>query len=133
MKAPRWLTLDIVLALHDESLAEFGGGSGLRDRGLLESALARPQHMHAYEPGSTRADLASAYASGIVRNHPFLDGNKRTGLLALAVFLDRNGIDFEPPEAEEVATILSLAAGHLDDDALAAWVARHAKKRRTRR
>jgi death-on-curing protein len=113
----------MVLALHDESAAQFGGDSGIRDEGLLESARARHRNQYSYEPDTaTLPKLAAAYGSGIVRNHPFVDGNKRTGLLAMAVFSRLNGYDFDPPEAEEVAIILELAAGKLSDEALAQWV-----------
>jgi death-on-curing protein len=113
----------MVLALHDELAAQFGGATGVRDDGLLESALARPRNLYAYEPESaTLPRLAAAYGSGIIRNHPFVDGNKRTGLLAMAVFLWLNGLELDPDEAEEVATILELASGELSDDALVQWV-----------
>ncbi len=121
MSEPRWLTIEVVRALHDESIALFGGAPGLRDEGLLDSALARPRNLHAYEETSDVARLAAAYCSGIVRNHPFIDGNKRAGLLAAAVFIQLNGMLFEPDEAEEVAVILDLASGQLTDDQLAAW------------
>jgi death-on-curing protein len=113
----------MVLALHDESAAQFGGASGVRDEGLLDSALARPRNLYAYEPDTaTLPKLAAAYGSGIIRNHPFVDGNKRTGLLAMAVFLRLNGHELAPDEAQEVATIVELASGELSDESLVRWV-----------
>jgi death-on-curing protein len=111
----------VVLAIHDAQLAEHGGASGVRDRGLLDSALARPQHLAAYgEPDI--ATLAAAYAFGIARNHPFVDGNKRTALVALETFLALNGHDLAADDAACVVTMLGLAAGELEEDALADWV-----------
>jgi death-on-curing protein len=119
--APVWLRLDVVLAIHDAQLAEHGGSSGLRDRGLLESALARPQHLAAYgEPDI--AALAAAYAFGIARNHPFVDGNKRTALVAMETFLALNGHDLAVDDAACVVTMLRLAAGELEEQALADWI-----------
>lgn len=115
-----WLLKQTVLALHSESISAYGGGLGIRDEGLLESALARPQNLAAYgEP--TPFALAAAYAYGIVRNHPFIDGNRRTGLLAAYVFLWRNGWRLTAPEAEAVVAILELAAGKMTKAALAEW------------
>ena len=121
MTIPVWLRLDVILAIHDAQLAEHGGSTGLRDRGGLESALARPQNLAAYGAPDLAA-LAAAYAFGIVRNHPFVDGNKRTGLVALETFLDLNGAVLMADDAACVATFLSLAAGTLSEEALAAWV-----------
>lgn len=120
---PRWLSIDIATAIHDESLAHFGGASGIRDRGLLESALARPQNLLAYGGDPTVFELAAAYGSGIIRNHPFVDGNKRTGLLAINAFLALNGYRFDPEQADEVRMILGVAAGTVAEDQLAAWIA----------
>lgn len=119
----RWLTRRMVEAFHQESLAGFGGASGLRDGGLLESALARPQNRAAYEDDATIFALAADYCLGIVRNHPFVDGNKRTGLLSARVFLALNGYRFEPDEAMTVEMIRGLAAGAVADDALIEWLA----------
>jgi death on curing protein len=118
---PRWLDIEIVIAIHEEQLAEHGGGAGLRDRGLLESALERPRNKWSYE-NAPLAELAAAYAYGLARNHPFIDGNKRTALLALYTFLGLNGIEFDVPEPEAAAMILALAAGEIDEPALARWV-----------
>ena len=108
-----WLTRQIVLAIHDEQLAEHGGSAGVRDEGLLESALARPLNHAGYgEPDIS--ELAAVYAIGLVRNHPFIDGNKRTGLRHVVTFLALNGADFEPPEADATIAILRLASGDLE-------------------
>jgi death-on-curing protein len=119
----RWLTRRMVEAFHQESLARFGGASGVRDEGLLESALARPQNRAAYEDDATIFALAADYCFGIVRNHPFVDGNKRAGLLSARVFLALNGHRFEPDEAMTVEMIRGLAAGEVDNDALVKWLA----------
>ncbi|GFO54253.1 death-on-curing protein [Geomonas sp. Red276] len=116
-----WLLEGVVLALHDEQLAEHGGSSGLRDRGLVASALARAKNRSAYEEPSV-FDLAAAYANGIIRNHPFVDGNKRTGFLAAYVFLDLNGWDLVASEADTVAVVLALAAGDIEETAFADWL-----------
>jgi death on curing protein len=118
---PFWLTRQIIVAIHGEQLAIYGGASGLRDQGMLESALDRPKNKWAYERAEL-AELAAAYAYGIARNHPFVEGNKRTSLLALYTFLGVNGVDFEVPEAEAAAMILSLAAGEVSEESLARWI-----------
>ncbi|HEX9570424.1 MAG TPA: type II toxin-antitoxin system death-on-curing family toxin [Rhodospirillales bacterium] len=125
---PKWLTVDIVLAIHDEQLVQFGGADGLRDPGLLESGLTRPINRRHYQPDASLFELAAAYAAGIIRNHPFVDGNKRTGLLAVHVFLHLNGWRFDPNQAEEVQMILALASGDLEDDELARWIERNSRK-----
>lgn len=120
MAAWQWLREDVVLALHNEQLAEHGGMAGIRDPGLLKSALARPLNLAAYgEPDA--ASLAAAYAFGIARNHPFADGNKRTAAVAALLFLHLNGISFVIGEAELVVMVLALAAGELGEDEVAAW------------
>lgn len=116
-----WLQEAIVLALHERLLAEHGGATGIRDRALLESALARPHHLAAYGDPDL-CDLAAAYAYGIVRNHPFVDGNKRVAFMAAYVFLARNSRRLTAPESEATTTTLALAAGEIDDDAFAAWL-----------
>jgi len=116
-----WLSLRDVLAIHDEQLAEHGGAIGVRDAGLLESALARPMNRASYgEPDI--AELAALYALGVVRNHPFVDGNKRTSYVVLETFLELNGATFPISDEEAVVTVLRLAAGELTDDEFIAWV-----------
>lgn len=122
MSEPVWLTIPLVRAIHEKQLREFGGPSGLHDAGALESALGRAQNRWAYEQ-SGLPQLAAAYAFGIARNHAFVDGNKRTALLAIITFLGVNGIRFEPDEAEAVVMIRSLAAGEIDEDGLSRWIA----------
>jgi len=123
--APKWLTVVMVTHLHGLSIARFGGEPGLRDLGLLESALDRPRNLLAYGDAPPIHALAAAYCSGIVRNHPFIDGNKRAGVVAATAFLGLNGYRFSPDEAEVVQVIMALAAGELDDAALAQWIAEH--------
>jgi death-on-curing protein len=118
---PLWLSRQAVEIIHDEQLAEHGGAGGTRDAGLLESALARPQDLFAYGEGELCA-LAAAYAAGIVRNHPFVDGNKRTGFLAAYAFLDINGLRLIAPEAEAVVMTLGLASGEMPEEGFAAWL-----------
>ena len=121
MTEPEWLDTDIVLDIHAEQLALFGGGDGMRDLGLLESALARPLNKFAY--GETDiAALAAAYAFGIARNHPFVDGNKRAAFGAMIVFLGLNGIDLDVPPEDATAIILEVAAGEIEEDGLARWL-----------
>jgi len=118
---PRWLERRIIVALHDVQLVRHGGAGGIRDVGLLESALARPQNLHAYGEGDICA-LAAAYAFGIVRNHPFVDGNKRTGFIAAALFLQENGLRLIAPEGEAVVMTLGLASGEMPEEGFAAWL-----------
>jgi death on curing protein len=118
---PSWLTVDMVIAIHDEQLSIHGGSPGTRDAGLLASALDRPRNRWAYESAEL-AELAAAYGYGIARNHPFIDGNKRTSLLAIYTFLGVNGIDFIVPEAEAAAMMLALAAGEVSEESLARWI-----------
>jgi death-on-curing protein len=118
---PTWLTLDLVKAIHDRQLRLFGGPAGMRDEGALGSALGRPVNRWAYEEADLPA-LAAAYAFGIARNHPFVDGDKRTALLAPVTFLGLNGIDFVADEAEAVVIIRDLAAGEVDEVGLTRWI-----------
>jgi death-on-curing protein len=119
---PVWLSPELVIAIHDEQLAEFGGASGLRDAGALESALARP--LNRYHYGNIElASLAAAYGFGLSRIHAFVDGNKRTALLAVVTFLGLNGVEFDVPEPEAVVMMLALTAGEVDEDGLALWIA----------
>ena len=124
MSEPERLELDIVLDFHAEQLALFGGPDGIRDLGLLESAIARPVNKFAY--GETDlAALAAAYGFGIAQNHPFIDGNKRTALVSVIVFLGLNGLQLDAPQGEITAVILSLAAGEITEDVFAGWIAEH--------
>ena len=111
----------MIVAIHDEQLAIHGGPGGLRDIGALESALERPRNKWAYE-NAELPELAAAYAYGIAKNHPFVDGNKRTSLLALYTFLGVNDVDFVVPEAEAAAIILALAAGEVGEEGLTRWI-----------
>ena len=118
---PVWVAEEVVLAIHERLLAEHGGANGLRDGEMLESALARPQQLLAYgEPDLY--DLAAAYAGGIVRNHPFVDGNKRTAFMAAFVFLTRNGVQLIAPEIEAVQIVTALAANELEETEFAGWL-----------
>lgn len=108
--------------LHGETLTEHGGLPGLRDDGALEASLARPRHLNAYEPGSDLARLAAAYGFGLVRNHPFNDGNKRAGFLAIGLFLACNGRELAADPVEAIAIILRLAEGKMREVELAAWI-----------
>jgi death on curing protein len=121
-----WLTIAMVEAFHRESLTRFGGADGTRDQGLLESALARPENIYAYEPDANLFRLAAAYAVGIVKNHPFVDGNKRTGTLAAVVFLALNDVKLEFEEAQIATMIISLAASEVTETELAEWLERSA-------
>ncbi len=112
------------MALHDEQLAQHGGGAGARDLGLLESALARAQNLVAYGDPDAAA-LAAAYAYGIARNHPFIDGNKRTAAVVSLTFLLVNNVPCDIPEADVVVTFLALAEGEFSEDELAAWFRAH--------
>lgn len=122
MAMPVWIEKRVVLAYHDMQLTEHGGSTGVRDGGLLESALARPQNLAAYaNEAPTLHRLATAYAFGIVRNHPFVDGNKRTALVVAIAFLERNGILFAASQEETYFTFYDLAAGKISEDQLTAW------------
>jgi death-on-curing protein len=118
---PEWLSVDILLDVHAEQLALFGGSDGVRDPGLLESALARPVNKFAYGEADLAA-LAAAYAFGIARNHPFVDGNKRVAFASILIFLGLNGCDLDASPEEATAVMLALAAGEIDEDVLARWI-----------
>jgi death-on-curing protein len=125
MKEPVWVPAEVILAIQEELLARFGGLAGLRDEGLLDSALNRPKQVfHCGSP--TLFDLAAEYALGIVKNHPFLDGNKRAGFMAAYTFLGVNGYDLNAPEAD--AVVQTLAAGEIDQTDYAAWLKASCKK-----
>jgi death-on-curing protein len=118
----RWVKIDRVLAIHSRQILEHGGVDGVRDMGLLESAIARPQNLVAYQPDSDIAAIATAYGAGIIRNHPFLDGNKRTGYVVLEVFLVLNSYKLTATQQEKYRVVLGLADGSLDDEDLAIWL-----------
>ena len=120
---PKWVAASVVLAIHDEQLAEHGGGVGVRDEGLLESALSRPRNLFAHENAGI-SQLAAAYSYGICKNHPFIDGNKRTSLVAAELFLALNGQMLEATDVDCVMVWQKLAAGELDEQGLAQWFAR---------
>jgi death-on-curing protein len=122
---PTWLDRRAVLLLHDESLAMFGGAPGLRDEGLLDSALGRPINQYQYDSVHDLASLAAAYGYGIAKNHAFIDGNKRSAFLAIGVFLRINGRRLVVGQVEAIRTILALADGTLDERQLADWIRVH--------
>jgi death-on-curing protein len=121
MSEPFWLTRQMIVAIHDEQLTIHSGAGGLRDEGMLESALDRPRNKWTCEKAEL-PELAAAYAFGIAHGHPFIDGNKRTSLLALYTFLGVNGVDFIVPEAEAASIVLSLAAGEVSEGSLTRWI-----------
>ena len=124
----RWISKPALLLLHAESLAEHGGSPGIRDEGLFDSALARPQNLVACGQPDVAA-LAASYGWGIARNHPFIDGNKRAALLSVGLFLHLNGWRLTASQADTTRTMLALAAGDLPEDTLADWLRRHAAPR----
>ncbi len=116
-----WLTLDVILAIHDEQLAEHGGGEGVLDLGLVESAIARPRNLAAYGAPDLPA-LAAALGFGLARNHSFVDGNKRTAYVAVETFLLLNGVELTAGDADCVVAMMDLAAGELPEEGIAAWL-----------
>lgn len=122
MSVPVWIDESALCLLHSESLAEFGGLWGIRDRNLLSSALARAQNLFTYEEIVSTSRLAAAYGYGITRNHPFNDGNKRAAFLAIGMFLALNGLELSVESAEAVNTMLALAAGEIEELELAQWI-----------
>jgi death-on-curing protein len=129
-KEPLWIEVRDVLAIHDRLLALHGGAPGLRDQGLLESALARPRQHHAYARSPHVIEMAALYTAGIVRNHPFVDGNKRTGFVIGVLFLELHGFDFKASEADASQAVMGLAAGTLDEAAYAAWLRENVRRKR---
>jgi len=125
MKPPVWIDPVALRLLHSESLAEHGGLTGMRDEGLLMSALARPQNLFAYENITNIPQLAAAYAYGVARNHPFADGNKRAAFLSIGLFLALNDFQLQVEPVEAVNTMLALAAGNLDETELTAWIEKY--------
>jgi death-on-curing protein len=124
MNEPVWITREDCLAYHESLLERFGGLSGIRDESLLDSAINRPKHLFAYGKPSV-FQMAASYAHGIVKNHPFLDGNKRAGFIAAALFIETNGYRFQAPEEEAVFETLALAAGETSEEAYAIWLERN--------
>ena len=123
-----WLLEEMLTAIHHRQIAEHGGSEGVRDEGLLSSALARPQNLFAYgEPTPDLASLAAAYAYGIARNHPFIDGNKRTALVAARTFLLLNAVDLDATQDDKVLTFLALAEGAISEEELADWIRKRTK------
>jgi death-on-curing protein len=119
---PVWIEEPDALAIHDRLLADHGGLAGLRDEGLLQSALARPRQHHAYADSPEVVEMAALYTAGLVRNHPFVDGNKRAGLVVGILFLELNGFRFIASEEDATQAVLSLASGTLDEAAYTAWL-----------
>lgn len=124
----RWVDRRALVLLHAESLAEHGGGEGVRDEGLLQSALARPQNLSAYGQPDF-ADLAASYGLGLAKNHPFMDGNKRVAFLAIGLFLYLNGYRLKATQAEATLTMLAVAGSEITEAELAMWIRDHAVKR----
>ena len=127
MKTPVWVLRETVLTLHEQSLAEFGGATGIRDEGLLDSALSKPENLLAYgQP--TLFDLAASYGFGLMKNHPFIDGNKRAGFIVAVVFLELNGYRFRAMEADAALHTLALAAGEMSEREYAAWLKANSRR-----
>jgi death-on-curing protein len=131
-RQPLWIEERDVLAIHDRLLAIHGGAPGLRDRGLLQSALARPRQHHAYASSRDIIAMASLYTAGIVGNHPFVDGNKRTGFVIGILFLELHGFVFSASEEDATRAVFDFAAGRLDETGFATWLRSNAKRKRTR-
>lgn len=128
MNEPVWIEARDALALHDRLIGLDGGAAGVRDTGLLKSALARPQQLHGYGDKPGIIDIAAAYTAGIVRNHPFVDGNKRTGFVVGVLFLEMDGYRFVATEEAAAQAVLSLAAGTLDETGFAIWMRANARR-----
>ena len=131
----RWITKSALMLLHGESLATHGGGEGLRDEGLLDSALARPLNLLAYAAADAPPDvaaLAASYTVGLAKNHPFVDGNKRAAFLATGLFLYLNGYRLEASQADATLTMLAVATGDITEDAFADWLRQHVHKKQNK-
>ena len=122
MKEPHWVAYDVVLAIHEAQLAEHGGSPGIRDQGLLDSALARPKNLYAYSEQAALAQLAASYAVGLAKNHAFIDGNKRTTWVVCAVFLELNGIPATADQTSVVTIMLGVASGTITEEQFARWL-----------
>ena len=131
-KDPIWIDERDVLAIHDQLLAAYGGSPGLRDEGLLQSALARPRQHHAYAHRSDVIEMAALYTAGIVRNHPFVDGNRQTRFVAGVLFLELNGFTFMASEEDAAQAVFGLAGGTLDEAAYTAWMRANCERARKR-
>ena len=128
-REPRWLTQNMALAIHADQLRQHGGAIGLRDQGLFESALQRPLHRWQYDPKADLCALAAAYGIGLVKNHPFVDGNKRVAFQVMYVFLGLNGLRIIAEEPEVVSVMVGAASGTVDESSLAAWLRQHSHLR----
>lgn len=128
MREPHWISRRALLLLHAETLAEHGGLSGMRDEGLLDSALARPHNHFVYKKQCDLADLAAAYAFGLSQNHPFQDGNKRVAFLAAGLFLELNGFEFVAEQVESVQVFFALASGKITERRLAEWIRKNSSR-----
>lgn len=129
-KEPVWIEERDVLAIHGRLLSLHGGATGLRDRGLLESAIARPRQHYSYAAVPDIVEMAALYTAGIVRNHPFVDGNKRTGFVVGILFLELHGFEFKASEEDATRAVMDLAAGRLDEDGYTAWLRGNATQKR---
>jgi death-on-curing protein len=129
MKEPHWIDRRALVLLHGENLAEHGGRAGAVDEGLLESALARPRQIFTYEASPDLPRLAAAYAAGLIRDHPFVDGNKRAAFLAAGLFLELNGFRFAVSQVDATRAVLALAAGEMKEQEFASWIRGHTKRR----
>lgn len=125
MNEPTWLTEQMVLAIHEDLISQYGGLSGVREQTLLEASLARPRHKFSYQPEAPLLELAAAYGFALCKNHPFVDGNKRTAFMAMYVFLGLNAYGFNAPEPEIVLVMESLASGEIDEKALQVWLGKY--------
>jgi death-on-curing protein len=133
VRQPRWISRAIASAIHDEAIYEFGGLPGLRDAGLLESALDRPRNLLAYEPKSSVFKLAASLCVGLAKNHAFHDGNKRTALLVTRAFLFLNGYELEPSQESEVLTLVAVADGSIGEADLEVWLRSNSARRSTKK
>ena len=122
MREPHWIAYDVVLAIHEAQLAEHGGSPGIRDQGLLDSALARPKNLYAYGENAALTQLAASYAVGLAKNHGFIDGNKRTAWVICAVFLELNGVSVTADQTAVVTAMLGIASGTMTEEQFAQWL-----------
>ena len=127
MRQPIWVLREVVLILHEQSLAQFGGSLGIRDEGMLDSALARPKNLSIYTK-PTLFELAASYGFGLVKNYPFVDGNKRTGFVVAVLFLELNGYRFDGTEADATVTTLGLAAGEISEEQYGRWLKSNSRR-----